>query len=195
MVGTVEPRKGHIQTLKAFELLWRQGVNVNLVLVGKHGWLSEEATRQIRNHDEIGKRFFWLDRASDEYLENIYGASACLIASSEGEGFGLPLIEAARHELPIIARDLAVFQEIAGDHAFYFSGALPDDLAQAVTAWLELFKDQAQPKSTGIPWLTWQQSTQQLLTFVRQPSSDVDAQRHSPTPQAVREHPISLQNH
>lgn len=195
MVGTVEPRKGHIQTLKAFELLWRRGVDVNLVLVGKHGWLSEEATRQIRNHDEIGKRFFWLDRASDEYLENIYGASACLIASSEGEGFGLPLIEAARHELPILARDLAVFQEIAGDHAFYFGGALPDDLAQAVSAWLELFKDQAQPKSAGIPWLTWQQSTQQLLTFVRQPSSDVDAQRHSTNPQAVREHPISLQNH
>ena len=34
MVGTIEPRKGHAQTLAAFELLWAQGVDVNLVIVG-----------------------------------------------------------------------------------------------------------------------------------------------------------------
>ena len=41
MVGTIEPRKGQAQTLKAFELLWRQGVDINLVIVGKQGWMME----------------------------------------------------------------------------------------------------------------------------------------------------------
>ena len=35
MVGTLEPRKGYMQTLLAFDTLWRSGVDVNLVLVGK----------------------------------------------------------------------------------------------------------------------------------------------------------------
>ncbi|MDQ0022635.1 glycosyltransferase involved in cell wall biosynthesis/ADP-heptose:LPS heptosyltransferase [Variovorax paradoxus] len=196
MVGTVEPRKGHIQTLDGFELLWRQGVDVNLILVGKHGWLSEELTQRLRNHKETGRRFLWIERASDEYLESIYGASTCLIAASEGEGFGLPLIEAARHALPILARNLAVFQEIAGDHAFYFNGTSPDSIAQAVVAWLELFRKQAHPTSAGMPWLTWQESTKQLLTLVRRSDAELDhecAQRHSVHSREVHEHPISFQ--
>lgn len=41
MVGTLEPRKGHQQVLDAFELLWDSGIDVNLVVVGKVGWMSE----------------------------------------------------------------------------------------------------------------------------------------------------------
>ena len=54
----------------------------------------------------------WLEGISDEYLDKVYAASTCLIAASEGEGFGLPLIEAAQHKLPIIARDIPVFREV-----------------------------------------------------------------------------------
>ncbi|WP_115760418.1 glycosyltransferase, partial [Escherichia coli] len=90
------------------------------------------------NHAERNRRLFWLDGVSDEYLEKIYAASDCLIAASEGEGFGLPLIEAAQHKLPIIARDIPVFREVAGNHALYFSGATPDTLANAVKEWLTL---------------------------------------------------------
>jgi len=36
---------------------------------------------------------------------------------------------AAQHQLPIIARDIPVFREVAGDYAFYFSGENADDLA------------------------------------------------------------------
>ena len=43
--------------------------------------------------------------------------SACLIAASFGEGFCLPLIEAAKHDLPMIARDIPVFREVAGQSA------------------------------------------------------------------------------
>ena len=42
MVGTLEPRKGHVQTLDAFEQLWQSGDDINLVIVGKQGWMVEE---------------------------------------------------------------------------------------------------------------------------------------------------------
>ena len=62
----------------------------------------------------------------------LYAQSTALLAESFAEGFGLPLIEAARQGLPIIARDIPVFHEVAGEFAFYFpntgSAALADSL-------------------------------------------------------------------
>jgi glycosyltransferase involved in cell wall biosynthesis len=162
-VGTIEPRKGQAQMLAAFDLLWQAGLDIKLVLVGKRGWMVEALVEALREHSEFGKRLFWLEGISDEYLEQTYSVSTCLIAASEGEGFGLPLIEAAQHGLPIIARDLPVFREVAGGHAFYFSGMAATDLAQAIRTWLDLFSTGSHPKSETMPWLTWKESTQQLL--------------------------------
>ena len=166
MVGTIEPRKGQAQTLAAFEELWANGIDVILVIVGKPGWMVEELIETMRNHPERHRRLFWLDGISDEYLEKIYAASTCLIAASEGEGFGLPLIEAAQHRLPIIARDIPVFREVAGESAFYFSGTTPHALTEAVFKWLDLRETNQTPSSDAMGWLTWRQSTQKLLDII-----------------------------
>jgi|ERR1700733_15371940 len=163
MVGTVEPRKGHQQVLGAFEILWRRGIEANLIIVGKPGWKTEDFVERVKEHQELDKRVFWHKNATDEYLEQIYSASTSLIAASEGEGFGLPLIEAAQHGLPIIARDLPVFREVAGEYAFYFSGLQPEDLAAALTEWLKLYKAKNHIQSSEMNWLTWAQSSEMLL--------------------------------
>jgi glycosyltransferase involved in cell wall biosynthesis len=166
MVGTVEPRKGHTQTLQAFELLWEQGAQVNLVIVGNRGWMVEELSKQLHKHPELNNRLFWLQGTSDEYLERIYAASTCLIAASEGEGFGLPLIEAAKHKLPIIARDIPVFREIAGEHAHYFSGCVPENLAQAIETWITFDAQGCVPQSKDMPWITWKESVANLMDTI-----------------------------
>jgi glycosyltransferase involved in cell wall biosynthesis len=141
-------------------------VDVNLIVVGAEGWRDlprdmrrtiPEIVARLQSHHERGKRLFWLNGPSDEYLEKIYAASSCLIAVAEGEGFGLPLIEAARHGLPIIARDIRVFREVAGEHAFYFAAEKPD-LAQAIKDWLRLYRTGQHPNSAEIPKTTWAQS-------------------------------------
>ena len=173
MVGTIEPRKGHLQTIEAFTRLWQAGQDVNLVVVGREGWrgVPDNARRSIpqtmtclRSHAELGKRLLWLEDASDEYLEHAYAASTCLIAASEGEGFGLPLIEAAQRKMPILARDIPIFREVAGGHAYFFEGLAPEDLADAVMDWLRLSESGQAPTSAQMPWLTWRQSTDLLLT-------------------------------
>jgi len=163
MVGTLEPRKGHVQVLDAFEQLWQTGIDLNLVIVGKQGWMVEALVDRLRAHPELNKRLYWLEGISDEYLEKVYAASTCLIAASYGEGFGLPLIEAAQHKLPIIARDIPVFREVAGEPAYYFDSKSPDALVQSIKAWLTLHGADLHPKSNDMPWLTWKQSARQLL--------------------------------
>jgi glycosyltransferase involved in cell wall biosynthesis len=166
MVGTVEPRKGHAQALAAFELLWRDGVEVNLVIVGKKGWMVDALAERMAGHPEAMRRLFWLPGVSDEMLLKLYGSCAALLAASEGEGFGLPLIEAAQHGIPIIARALPVFREVAREHAFYFDGLEPADLAAAVRDWLALWREGKAPPSGAMPWLTWDASARQVVDAV-----------------------------
>lgn len=171
MVGTIEPRKGYAQVLLAFEELWARNLPVNLIIVGKEGWkglpqaqrsVIPELVKKLRRHPKKRKNIFWLEDASDDSLEKLYKTSTCLLVASEAEGFGLPLIEAARHGLPMIVRDIPVFREIAGDHAFYFSGQESQDLVSSLTKWLALYEQQLMPKSDNMPWLRWAESAQQF---------------------------------
>jgi glycosyltransferase involved in cell wall biosynthesis len=166
MIGTVEPRKGHSQALSAMERLWAEDEGVSLVICGKQGWMVEPIAQRLRSHGELGRRLFWMDQATDEALLQLYSIASGMLMASEGEGFGLPLVEAARHGVPIIARDIPVFREVAGEHAFYFSGRDPADLANALRRWLELYRHGEHPKSDKMPWLTWEKSTEQLLEVV-----------------------------
>ena len=166
MVGTVEPRKGHAQALAAFELLWVQGVDVNLVIAGKEGWMVEQLARRLRGHAEQGVRLFWLGGVADDTLLALYAGASALLAASEGEGFGLPLIEAARHGIPIVARGLPVFREVAGDHAHYFDGGEAADLAHALADWLVLWHAGKAPASTGMPCLSWDASARQAMGVI-----------------------------
>jgi glycosyltransferase involved in cell wall biosynthesis len=175
MVGTIEPRKGHLQTIDAFERLWAKGLDVNLVVIGRVTWkgLEESDSRNVpqietrlQTHVERGRRLFWYDNASDELLERVYALKPCLIAASELEGFGLPLIEAARHGAPIIARDIPVFREVAGEHAYYFSGLGSRALAKAIEQWLALSRSGDAPASLQMPWLTWSESAAALIDIL-----------------------------
>jgi glycosyltransferase involved in cell wall biosynthesis/predicted SAM-dependent methyltransferase len=173
MVGTIEPRKGYLQTLNAFDQIWQSGHDVNLVIVGREGWkgLPDDLRRDIpqtvdrlRAHPELNKRLFWLDGISDEYLEQVYAASTCLIAASYGEGFGLPLIEAAQHKLPVIARDIPVFREVAGEYALYFNAVNENALVEAVKDWLARCRhDVKEQFGCMLNMLSWKQSAKALI--------------------------------
>jgi glycosyltransferase involved in cell wall biosynthesis len=170
MVGTLEPRKGYRQILEAFTLLWQADENINLLIVGKIGWNISEIADILGKHPELSKKLFWLKGISDEYLEKIYAASTCLIAASEGEGFGLPLIESAQYGIPLMLRDIPVFREVAGDAAFYFGGPAgrqtadqaAQETADSIKSWLSLYQTKQHPLSTGLKYNTWQQSVEQL---------------------------------
>jgi glycosyltransferase involved in cell wall biosynthesis len=167
MLGTIEPRKGHIQTLHAFEMLWKEGIDINLVIVGKQGWLVDNFISKLKNHPTLNKKLFWLKDLDDKSLEKIYKVSTCLLAASEGEGFGLPLIESAQHKLPIVARDIPVFREVAGEHAYYFKDTTHSEaISLSIKKWLALYQDNKHPTSNKMPWLVWKESTKNLFQLL-----------------------------
>ncbi len=165
MVGTLEPRKMHGQALDAFEQLWSEGDDAQLVIVGKPGWLTAQLAGRLDRHTERGRRLHWLRHASDAALLQLYRHCTALLAASAGEGFGLPLIEAARQGLPIVARDLAVFREVCGAGAHYFSGGSAE-LAAALRHWLQLWQRGLAPAPAAVTALDWAASRAQLLRLV-----------------------------
>lgn len=171
MVGTVEPRKGHLQVIEAFNILWEKGMDISLCIVGKQGWIDSSGQMvktfaNLKKNKELNKRLFWFEAATDEFLEKIYAACDCLIAASYGEGFGLPLIEAAQHGIPIIARDIPVFREVAKEHALYFESSSPSKFSEFIESWILLRDANKIPTSKNMPHLTWEQSASQLRNLL-----------------------------
>ena len=76
------------------------------------------------------------------------------------------MIEAAQHGLPIIARDIPVFREVAGEHAIYFKGLDAACLAEAIQEWNQMHQNNRHPKSDALPWLSWSKSAEQLKAAI-----------------------------
>lgn len=119
-VGTIEPRKGHRVALAAFNELWGQGIDARLVVVGRRGWFEEAIVAEITEHAAFGRRLFWFDDVDDGELSYLYDRAAALVFASYAEGFGLPIVEAARRGRPVICSDIPVFHEVGRDGALYF---------------------------------------------------------------------------
>jgi glycosyltransferase involved in cell wall biosynthesis len=137
MVGTIEPRKGHADVLEAFLELWRNGSTSQLMLVGASGWKTEALQQALTDAAATTQKLVWLQDADDTLLAQLYQAASGIIVASKGEGFGLPLIEAAHYGKPVLARDIPVFREVARGNVTFFPD-LPSSgpTAHALANWL-----------------------------------------------------------
>ena len=165
MVGTIEPRKGYDAAIAAFEHLWskRSGEAPDLVIVGKGGWKTLAMQNKIRCHAEHNIRLHWLDSVSDEGLCKLYDACRGVFMASRGEGFGLPLVEAANHRRHVLARDLPVFREQDVPNALYFEDDDPEMLGERLME-LAALGSKSRPAIPDLP--TWSASVEKLLTDI-----------------------------
>lgn len=137
MVGTIEPRKGHADVLAVFLELWRQGSVNQLVVVGAPGWKTEAVQQALTAAVATTHKLVWLQDADDHLLAQLYQAVSGVIVASRGEGFGLPLIEAAHYGKPVLARDIPVFREVARGTVTFFPDSPEGGLTPpALAAWL-----------------------------------------------------------
>ena len=152
-VSTVEPRKGYVQLLQAFDLLWKHGKVVSLVIVGRYGWNMESFVQQVKHHYLYGEKLFWLEGISDDMLAAIYNKSKGVIMASEAEGFGLGIIEGLSYGKKVIARDIPIFREVGGSSLLYFQGVEPVAIANMVEKVLSDQNESILPKfNKKISW-------------------------------------------
>ena len=146
MLSTIEPRKNHWMMLH----IWRRLVESlgesapRLIVIGQRGWENENVLDLLDRCDAL--RGFVYERAdcSDTEMMNYLRHSEALLFPSFAEGYGLPLVEALSVGVPVIASDLPVFREIAGEVPEYLD---PLD----GMGWLACIKSYCDPDSTLRP--------------------------------------------
>lgn len=121
VVGTLEPRKGHMDVLTAFTELWENyESNLNLVIIGKNGWCNDIIKNQIKKSIYLNQKIFWLDKINDFELIQFYKNCSLMVVPSLAEGYGLPLVEAMKYNKKIICRNIPIFYEISKGNCSFF---------------------------------------------------------------------------
>jgi glycosyltransferase involved in cell wall biosynthesis len=127
-VGTIEGRKNHLLLLEMWErLVDSMGSNApGLVIIGRRGWQAEQTFRKLDDLGPLEGHVTEIANCGDEELASWIAGARALLMPSFVEGFGLPVMEALQLGTPVIASNLPVYREIAGDLPTYLD---PNDAA------------------------------------------------------------------
>ena len=81
---------------------------------------------------EVGADVIFRNGVTDEEYLTALDRATALVSASLDEGFGIPVVEALEHGVPVAISDIAIFHEIAGEAGVYFDPSSPDGFAAAI---------------------------------------------------------------
>ncbi|WP_028907615.1 glycosyltransferase [Xylanibacter ruminicola] len=118
--------KGFDLLIKAFYLFSKKNNDWYLDIVGEGP--EEKLYKELIKEYHLEKRITIHPFTNN--VQSFYSNAQIYVLSSRWEGFGLVLVEAMAHGLPIISSDLPTSKEIMGDFGMYFKNGDIEDLAQ-----------------------------------------------------------------
>jgi glycosyltransferase involved in cell wall biosynthesis len=138
LLGALEARKNHVLLLEVWKYLWKELGNKTpkLVIIGQCGYGYENASAFLERCQSLQGCIVQHTSCTDEQLFNYIEHAQALLFPSIVEGYGLPIVEALSLKTPVIASDLPVYKEFAGNIPEYLS---PID----GKAWLHTLRDYA----------------------------------------------------
>jgi len=139
MVGTIEPRKNHLLVLQVWQRLVRERGRAApmLVLIGQQGWECEHVMRLLERAPELREHVVRLGHCTDPDMRRWIAHAQALLFPSFVEGFGLPVLEALRSGVPVIAADLPVYREFADELPEYLDPLDAAGWQAAITAYAD----------------------------------------------------------
>jgi glycosyltransferase involved in cell wall biosynthesis len=129
-VGRPTPHKNLGRLIDAFAILKQKHPDLKLVLAGKKDALYEahEQNAKTKGITDIVFTGF----VSEGQLRWLYENCGAYVFPSLSEGFGLPGLEAMRHNAPVVSSDATCLPEVYGDAAYYFDPKNVDDMAEKI---------------------------------------------------------------
>lgn len=132
-VGNFYPHKNVEKLIQAFSKVQTSN---KLILLGPGDYFSNKILRCI-DTSKSNDKIFLLKNSNLQDLVFFYKNALALIHPSLSEGFGLPLIEAAYFNCPIIASDIKVFKELLGNNYLSFNPKDVNDISSKIKKFLE----------------------------------------------------------
>lgn len=138
-VGAIQPRKNLVHLLKAFSIFKkRQKSNMKLVLAGRMAWKNEEFSGLLKTY-RYREEVILTGYVEEHELVQLVASAYALIYPSFFEGFGVPVLEGMRSDVPVLTSGNSSMQEIGEDAALYFD---PSDYHDIADKMMMIYKDE-----------------------------------------------------
>jgi glycosyltransferase involved in cell wall biosynthesis len=138
-IGAIQPRKNLVNLLKAFSIFKKRlQSNMKLVIAGRLAWKNEEFLELIKTY-KYRSDVVLTGYLPEEELSAILSSAYALVYPSLFEGFGVPVVEAMKCEVPVLTSEKTSMEEAAGDAALYFNPNNYQDIADKM---MLIYKDE-----------------------------------------------------
>lgn len=138
-VGAIHPRKNLKRLMQAFEMYVNKGGVKHLVIVGESLWGKGTVYDELIQ-PKTKQQIHFTGHLPLQELANVMASAFCFTYVPYFEGFGIPLVEAMRSGVPIIAGKLTSLPEVGGEAALYVN---PFDVASIARAMLLIESDES----------------------------------------------------
>lgn len=131
-VSALQPRKNVGRLLLAFDQFKKNHpCTVKLLVVGSHTWIQKEIEQAIQS-TACKEDIIFTGHMNQAELARVMGAALALCYISLFEGFGIPILEAMRADVPVITSNTSSMPEVAGDAALLVDPYAPEAIARAM---------------------------------------------------------------
>ena len=144
-VGTLEKRKNLVALIQAFKIVRENGFpNLKLVLVGKASNKitldDSSAIKEAIKEQQLTNDVILTDYLCDAEVQQLYQKAKLYVFPSINEGFGIPVLEAFKYQVPVVIANNTCLPEVAGQGAKSFNPFSVKEMANAIST---LLKDEA----------------------------------------------------
>ena len=144
-VGTLEKRKNLTALIQAFKIVRENGFpNLKLVLVGKaSNKITLDDSSAIKDaimQQQLTNDVILTDYLGDAYVQQLYQKAKLYVFPSINEGFGIPVLEAFKYQVPVVIANNTCLPEVAGQGAKSFNPFSVKEMANAIGT---VLKDEA----------------------------------------------------
>lgn len=128
-VGALQKRKNIGRLVEAFAAM---PLDWLLLLAGHPGGYQAAAVLESIEQSACRDRIRITGYLSQQELEKQYARASIFAFPSLDEGFGIPVLEAMAHGVPVITSDRSALREVAGDAAILVNPDNTDEIAAAL---------------------------------------------------------------
>lgn len=161
-VGAIEPRKNLDKAINIFHQLINSSKKYSqykFLIIGKAGWKNEKIYQMVKDLNLENKVLF-LGYVKDEDLPYFYSSAKATFYLSSYEGFGLPVVESAKCQTPVLLYQNSSLKEIFTNDYPYTKGG------EELSTLIYLINSKINLESYLTKDFSWKETAEKFLTLI-----------------------------